>query len=128
MQVGQPVDRQCATGAKVAIETFRGRLAVLRRLGNGGQQRRLNEAEVEVRDALRHTDIGIVHRTWMCRRARGLQPNVERNGGILGFIHGRGLICRRMIKPASSSGSTLSSETASKASFSGIEAKLDRGR
>jgi len=77
MQAREHSHTHRSTGDEMPLQSLRGRLAILGRLGDGSQQGRLNEAEIEIRDALRNTDIGKVRRPRMGRRFAGLHADIR---------------------------------------------------
>ena len=72
MQSRQHIHAHGHTGDKLALDGLRRRLPVFRRPSNGAEQSRLDEAEVQVGDPLRHADVRVV-------------GGARMRGGSLGF-------------------------------------------
>ncbi len=62
MQPHKHVHAHRHAGDELAIDRFRGRLAVFRCLRNGPEQRGLDEAEIDIGDALRRADVAVIRR------------------------------------------------------------------
>ena len=71
MQPRQHIHAHGHPGDEVSVQAFRRNLAILRRFGNGHEQRRLNEPEIDIGNPLGHPDIRVVRRARMGRRALG---------------------------------------------------------
>lgn len=69
----------------LALDRFRRSLAVLRYLHNCAEQRRLDEAEVQIGDSLRHAHMAVIRLMRQIGMVCRLQPHVECNGFVFGF-------------------------------------------
>jgi hypothetical protein len=58
MQPSQHIHAHCHAGDEGTVQSFWRDLAILRRLGDGGEQPGLNEAEIDIGDPLRYADAG----------------------------------------------------------------------
>ena len=79
--------RPCFTARECAVQSFWRRLAILCRLSDGGEERRLDEAEIDMGDPLSHADVCIVRRAWIRGRFAGLHSDIQGDGFVIGFTH-----------------------------------------
>src|SRR6478672_10938754 len=87
MQPGQHVYAHRHASDKRAVEAFRCGLAVFGCLRDRTEQGRLDEPEIDISDALRDSDVGVIRCARMRRGLTWLQTHVQRNGLVFEFTH-----------------------------------------
>jgi hypothetical protein len=70
-----------------AHQSFWRSLAILRGLGNGGQQLGLDEPEIDLGDPLDHAYVCVVRGTRVRGRLAGFQADIQRDGRVFHFTH-----------------------------------------
>ena len=92
MQPGQHIHAHRHAGDEGTVQSFWRDLAILSGPGDGGEQSRRNEAEIELCDALGHADVCIVRGARMRRGLARFQSIVQRDGLVFRFTHASRLL------------------------------------
>jgi hypothetical protein len=95
MQAREHINPHGHSGDERAVQFFWRSLAILRRLGDAGEQHRLNEAEIDIGNPLGHTDVGIVRRTWMRGQLAGFKRTFNAMVVSLASLMVVGSLCDR---------------------------------
>ena len=87
MQPREHIHAHGHPGDEGALQFFGRGLAILCGLCDRGEQRGLDEPEIDIGNPLGHANVRVVRRTRMRRRLAGLQTDIQRDGLVFGVTH-----------------------------------------